>query len=336
MDVIMIKDVYIIAWKLRFFICLPTLGLFMIIIYFSKKPLVMDILIVSGLLSGIASILMMLNISDYYLAPEYYSGIFLICIAGLLIFKISLLAKFVFSFLTIFITLLFFCFNESIDFNSKFNIICVLSALAAVACASSVEKEMAARKAFIHFLSQEITNLHLEKKTKFLDLLSNRDELTGLANRRFLKKHLQRLSAQTGKGFFPVSILYADLDDFKSYNDNYGHNSGDKCLKKTAEILKEHTNRKFDLASRWGGEEFLVVLPFTTAQEAFYIAEKIRKGIENLKIEHKFSKISDRVTISIGVAFSDDSASELNNIIKKADKALYSAKNSGKNKVSLG
>jgi diguanylate cyclase (GGDEF)-like protein len=335
MDMIMIRDIYIFAWKLRFLILAPVLLICIFLIYYSKKPSVMDSSIIFCLLAGIASILIMVNTSKYYLAPQYHSGIFLICIAGLLIFKISLLAKFSFSILTILTTLFFFFFNENLVFYSKFNIISVLSALAAVACASSIEKEMTARRSFIHFLSQEITTLHLEKKTKLLDILSNKDELTGLANRRFLKKHLQRLSAQTGNGIFPVSVLYADLDNFKSYNDNYGHDAGDICLKKTAEILKNYTNRKFDLASRWGGEEFLIVLPFTTIEEAFYIAEKIRAGIENLNIENRFSDVSDKVTISIGLAFSESADSDFETIIKKADKALYFAKNSGKNMVSI-
>ncbi|MDY0360786.1 MAG: GGDEF domain-containing protein [Desulforegulaceae bacterium] len=336
MDILMINDIYIFAWKLRFFILFPIIIFCIFIIHKSKKTLTMDIAIIFSLLIGISSILLMVNTSNYYLAPQYHSGIFLICIAGLLIFKISLIGKLIFSLITIITTLIFFYFNQNLDFYSKFNIICVLTSLAAVAFVSAVEKEMSSRKSFIHFISQEITTLNLEEKTKFLGILSNQDELTGLANRRFLKKHLQRLYAQTGNGIFPVSVLYADLDNFKSYNDNYGHDAGDICLKKTAEVLKKYTKRKFDLASRWGGEEFLIVLPFTTLEEAFYIGEKIRTGIENLKIENKFSKTSNKITISIGVAFSEKSESNFDNIIKKADKALYIAKNSGKNMLVAG
>lgn len=333
MDILMINDIYLFAWKLRFFILSPLIAISIFIIYKSKKVLTMDIAIIFCLLTGISLILLMVNASEYFLAPQYHSGIFLICIAGLLIFNISLFGKLIFSFLTMITTLVFFCFNQNLEFYSKFNILCVLASLTAVALVSAIEKEMRARRAFIHFLSREITTLNLEKKTKFLGILSNQDELTGLANRRFLKKHLQRLYAQTGNGIFPVSVLFADLDNFKSYNDNYGHDAGDICLKKTAEILKKYTNRKFDLASRWGGEEFLVVLPFTTSSEAFQIAERIRTGIENLNIENKFSNISDKVTISIGIAFSDSFESDLDKIIAEADQALYAAKNSGKNKV---
>jgi|GEM_PF-3105898 diguanylate cyclase (GGDEF)-like protein len=337
MDKIMIKDIYLFAWNIRFFIMTPLSIICIYLIWKTQKPFIMNLIVTFILVSSAASLLVMVNSSDYYLAHQYHSGIFLICIAGLLIFKISFFNKIIFSVLILLTNISFFIFNTNIYPESKTNIISVLASLIAIAMIAALEREITTRKIFIKTLLQEITNYSLEKKTRYLNDLSNRDELTNLANRRFFKKHLKRLISQTGNGIFPIAVLYADIDNFKKYNDNYGHNKGDVCLKKVAQVFDAYTNRRFDLASRWGGEEFLLIFPFTGESEALIIAEKIRKAVEDLKIEHKYSDVSPYLTISIGLSCLIQSENnkkiEIDTIINEADKALYKVKNSGKNGV---
>lgn len=160
--------------------------------------------------------------------------------------------------------------------------------------------------------------------------LSVTDTLTGLYNRRYLSEYLQREYSRTQryKGNFSVAIV--DLDKFKSVNDTYGHQIGDFVLKTSAKILSS-IFRKTDMIFRYGGEEFIVLLPETTKEQAIIPFERYRRKME----EHIFSldDISLKVTASIGIADNSIEIDEENTLIKNADSALYEAKNTGRNKV---
>ncbi|MES0490839.1 MAG: diguanylate cyclase [Leptospirales bacterium] len=149
------------------------------------------------------------------------------------------------------------------------------------------------------------------------------DPLTGLSNRYHMNLVLDKWLPRAKRGDFPISVVLLDIDYFKNYNDTYGHNAGDKVLLKTAVII-ENEIREEDMAVRYGGEEFLVILPDTPVQKAGEIAERIRKSMENAKI----------VTVSAGVT-SLKSGDNLEMLIEKADKYLYEAKRSGRNKIIL-
>jgi diguanylate cyclase (GGDEF)-like protein len=219
--------------------------------------------------------------------------------------------------------------------ESKINIILVMISLCCVCLISALERESTLRKAFIYGLSKELSAHTLEKKTRLLELLSNRDELTGLANRRFLNDHLNRLVTQTENSAFPISILYVDIDNFKRYNDTYGHSAGDVCLQKVSTVFKQYANRRFDLASRCGGEEFVMVLPFTGTKEALGVAERIKTAVQALNISHETSPVSDRVTISTGIStITKTNRVTPSEALNQADQALYRAKRSGKNRVT--
>ena len=126
-----------------------------------------------------------------------------------------------------------------------------------------------------------------------------------------------------------------DLDNFKEYNDNYGHVAGDLCLQKIAQKMEATLKRPGDFCARYGGEEFVILLPETSLEGAVDIAEKIRKNIEEMEIEHISSLPSGTVTISLGVAVTDENnpVSSWEELIKDADTALYEAKNNGRNQV---
>jgi diguanylate cyclase (GGDEF)-like protein/PAS domain S-box-containing protein len=169
-----------------------------------------------------------------------------------------------------------------------------------------------------------------------LKALSTLDGLTGLVNRRHFEEYFDRewkRSVRTGK---PLSLVMCDIDYFKYYNDTYGHLQGDECLRKVAGALQKAVNRAGDLVARFGGEEFIVVLPETDPEGAVKVAEMLREKVESLKIEHKKSPVSSYLTISLGVATAvpsrEDAAREL---ISSADMALYQAKKEGRNRVSF-
>ena len=172
------------------------------------------------------------------------------------------------------------------------------------------------------------TNLELQR-------LTHSDGLTGLSNRRYLDQYLaaewrRGTRDQSGLGF-----LMIDVDDFKAYNDTYGHVAGDEVLKRVAHTLEGCVGRSSDLAARFGGEEFAVVLPGASPGGLRLLAEKIRLAIEALQIPHTGSA-SGVVTISIGAAVCVPSTSEpVTTLIEAADVGLYRAKRDGKNQVAV-
>lgn len=177
---------------------------------------------------------------------------------------------------------------------------------------------------------------HLELK-KYRDLLENYsfiDGLTGIPNRRRFDEFLSTMWLQAIRQNAPVSLIMMDVDHFKAYNDHYGHQAGDECLRTVAMELMSAKRRTTDLLARYGGEEFVCVLPATEMEGAVILAEQLRRRIETIAIPHAFSTAAEHLTLSLGTATilpcADDSPSR---IIEQADLALYRAKLAGRNRV---
>ncbi len=164
--------------------------------------------------------------------------------------------------------------------------------------------------------------------------LSTIDGLTGVSNRRTFDERLEMEWNRGLRSSAPLSLLMLDIDYFKAYNDTYGHQRGDGCLKQIASVIQETLGRSTDLLCRYGGEEFCVILPETDEAGAKIVGEKIRTVIEALKIPHSGSKILPWVTISIGAATMIPSVyTSFMTLVSNADKAVYKAKFDGRNCV---
>jgi diguanylate cyclase (GGDEF)-like protein len=174
----------------------------------------------------------------------------------------------------------------------------------------------------------------LDEANRELTRLSSVDGLTGIANRRQFDECLLREWSRGMRGGTPLSLLMCDVDFFKQYNDLYGHQAGDECLKSVGAILKESARRPADMAARYGGEEFAVILPDTETTGALLVAEEIRQGLEALAIPHGNSEIG-LVTLSIGAACTVPrrESGSAEKLLGDADLALYRAKQSGRNRV---
>ncbi len=178
--------------------------------------------------------------------------------------------------------------------------------------------------------------LLLEESNRRLKELTNKDSLTGIANRRCFDEKLEQEYFRLRRTNSKLSIILLDLDHFKDYNDCYGHVMGDDCLRQIGRVLADSINRSVDLVACYGGEEFACILPDTDIHAAVEIAEKIRQTIEGLKIEHKKSPVSKFVTASFGVTtvqYSYGTSPE--DVVAIADKLLYKAKISGRNRVEF-
>jgi len=163
-----------------------------------------------------------------------------------------------------------------------------------------------------------------------VEALAITDSLTGLYTRRYFFERLNEELNRSKKHNFKFTFLMIDIDDFKKCNDTHGHLVGDVILREVSRIIKENV-REIDLVARYGGEEFLVILPETDKKPAMFVAERIRKKIK----ENVFKAYDEalRITISAGLAAYPEDASEMEDVVEKADKALYAAKSSGKDIV---
>lgn len=171
----------------------------------------------------------------------------------------------------------------------------------------------------------------LKNYHKKLEKLADFDELTNIPNRRKFNEDFERLFSLHQRDGRPISLLFLDIDNFKSINDNIGHHAGDEVLRKTSKILRKNT-RKTDLLARWGGEEFIIALINTNINDAFDISQKIREAIAQDQELKNITSYS--VTASFGLTACSNTDS-IDSIISRADDAMYQAKQSGKNRVVL-
>ena len=160
------------------------------------------------------------------------------------------------------------------------------------------------------------------------------DELTGLPNRRGFNQQLMKEWKRTGRTNQPLTVMIIDIDYFKYYNDSKGHLAGDKLLQKVADTLKNVFKRPSDFFARYGGDEFVAVIPDTDWVGGIKLAEACRKTLEKLNIPNKSAPFLNHVTISVGIATvepTEDKNSE--ELLKTADRALYKAKSNGRNRT---
>ncbi len=202
-----------------------------------------------------------------------------------------------------------------------------------------VSIETTARKSAeikLHKMNAELESLvasrnkELEDTNKKLKITSETDFLTKLPNRRFYEHRLNENIATAKRNDTYLALLMIDIDNFKAYNDEYGHALGDTVLRNVAESIANSLQRETDFVSRFGGEEFVVLLPSTDSDSAFIIAEKIRRNIKGLDIKNAQSD-SGIVTLSIGIEALKGNKLNKDILFKNSDSALYSAKRSGKN-----
>ena len=177
-------------------------------------------------------------------------------------------------------------------------------------------------------LEEQLTQAHQQ-----MEILAMRDGLTGLLNRRAIEEYAEAEFNLTARKERALSVIMLDIDHFKSVNDQFGHKFGDHALQQVAKILKEDL-RTYDRIGRWGGEEFILILPDTQLKDAATVAERIRVRTAEMKISLENGKTFS-VHISLGVACTTNQPSSLMKLIDAADQALYQAKQTGRNRVCI-
>jgi diguanylate cyclase (GGDEF)-like protein len=176
----------------------------------------------------------------------------------------------------------------------------------------------------------------LRQLNEELSRLAVLDELTGIANRRFFNMVLEQEWGRSMRAVLPLSLILIDVDHFKNYNDHYGHQKGDECLCRLSNQFKALTKRPGDQVARYGGEEFVIILSHTETHGACAVAERLRRAVEEMQLEHPCSPVGDHVTISLGVATAIPARHTPSRVlVAAADEALYEAKRNGRNQVRV-
>jgi diguanylate cyclase (GGDEF)-like protein len=176
----------------------------------------------------------------------------------------------------------------------------------------------------------------LSKTIQDLFAKANIDVLTGIYNRRFMENNLEQIMEMLSRSNGLLSVLMIDIDFFKKYNDAYGHDQGDICLKEVAHAMSSGIMRINDFAARYGGEEFVTVLPNTDENGACVVAEKLLEIVRSLNIEHSGSTVAPFVTVSVGVTTGRVTYGQnWKSYIKRADEALYMSKKNNRNQYTF-
>jgi len=173
-----------------------------------------------------------------------------------------------------------------------------------------------------------------ERMAEKMKIVSSIDGLTGISNRRFFDETYEKEWNRAKRENQPISLIMLDIDFFKLYNDNYGHLAGDECLRQVALTITGFVKRPTDFFARFGGEEFVIILPNTESAGAIKLAKSLRLGLENREIIHAYSNASDFVTASFGISTTiPNNGMDPEQLIRFADEALYNAKKDGRNRV---
>jgi len=206
------------------------------------------------------------------------------------------------------------------------------------------QTEIHRQKQFVSALEQQVAEktaslntqaIYLMKVNRKLEVLTYQDGLTGLYNRRFFDKSLAIEINRHFRQKQPLSLIIGDIDHFKLFNDLYGHQQGDNCLKQVAQCIRTSVARATDANCRYGGEEFAIILPNTSIEQSTLVAERLCRDIEAMKIPHDKSETGAFITITLGVVtIASDESTSVEAIILSADNALYLGKSNGRNKVT--
>ncbi|NTV12943.1 MAG: diguanylate cyclase [Desulfobulbaceae bacterium] len=187
---------------------------------------------------------------------------------------------------------------------------------------------------FKNITARKVAEKELATANAALKRMTMIDGLTQIANRRCFDETLLKEWKRLSRNRLPLSLLMGDIDFFKKYNDHYGHQAGDECLRQVGKTLAGAVMRPADLAARYGGEEFVILLPEIDLQGALCVGNRILAALENLGIQHQLSSVNKSVTMSMGAAsLTPNLSQDCNHLVKLADEALYQAKNAGRNRI---
>ncbi len=324
------------TFLIRFVLVIPVLLAVLILSYCGHfKKYNQIYLSVGSIAAGLGPVITMAlvepSVGVYYLAPAIIIVLAIFCLVKLRFFYAAGCALLIFSSYIFMII-----YTDQALLPGTINNTVMFAVAILVGLVSNYFFEVRLRREYLLSRELEYRTVEVEAENRKLQKLSTIDSLTGVANRRGYDDFVNREWKRAAREKKQFSLVMADIDFFKAYNDNYGHNAGDNCLKRVADCLVEAASRPGDLVARYGGEEFVIVLSDTSSENAGALAAKARKAVESMKIEHSDSLASRYVTVSLGVAtMIPDQDLPPESLLEAADNALYVAKHDSRNCVKI-
>lgn len=293
------------------------------------------VIVASGLLAA-GSLAIIIGLSNSPLRTLAHAGFAPMLVYGNLVQRLRFRAAILLSSLILLTHIGLLAFSANAPSAAVLPIMLLNLVTAFFSLISSYEMEYEERLRFWLIESEQQLLGELDQTNSELDAMSRRDALTGCANRRQAQEALAQHLQQPGK---QVAMILLDVDHFKAYNDHYGHPAGDRCLQAVASAMQQAVPPEQGLLARWGGEEFMVLLPDASMSQAQQLAEVIRQAVHRQAIPHAASSTTPVVTVSLGVAHlrcGHSPQADQDQLQTQADQALYEAKAKGRNQVAPG
>ena len=345
-DRYMIPDVYELAVRVRLYILTPAIlsvvfaGLVLRHWWLAHTPpWLTEAIAAVGTMSVSASLGAVMLASHSALVSVYPAGLVPVLVFGNLVQRLRFryaLASTLFN-LAVCLVAMWTTLDKLLPYRvMEVPVIALLVLVAIYTLISNFNLEVDERQHFLQVERAQQLRQRLEQTQVELHQLSRLDPLTGLANRRQLEDYVSGL-VQAKPSAPGLSVMLIDIDHFKAFNDRYGHSAGDQCLRVVASALHLLMQGKHGLLARWGGEEFVIVLPSADAAAALALGESLRQRIEALAMRHEASSTAPHITISCGICVRPqvDNGPHAQALLKEADKALYAAKDAGRNRCVL-
>ncbi len=332
-DHYMIPDIYATALIVRLGIITPLLIIGMIFQKSNPPALIRERAESALIFLTALSLIFLISRSQCELSVIYHPGVSLVLIFANLVVRLRFHHGVIISFAVFFMYIAFIPFYAGNSLAIQvFNLSFLLSNMIFSIFANySLEKEK--RKNFLLIYREKKRGDSLSEENTELQSLSEKDSLTGLSNRRAMENFVIRLLSGSPLEK-SLEVILIDVDFFKKYNDTYGHQAGDTCLKAVGHTLESIIRKGHDQAARYGGEEFILILPTAEIDKLHEITQRLIDEIGRLAIPHGASPISPYVTASFGIAHGElHTYSDMENLIRRADKALYKAKTEGRNRA---
>lgn len=317
---------------------LPPAAISVLLIWREPRPLWLQrISLITGMFLILLSIALMGESAGGEFHERYLNIMLFVAITGIIIFGIPLTWTATIAFMAIGLYLVFQLRNPSLEFWSAIAGTLFFSSgiIATVVARRTIT--LLAQKTFLLELRDKIRVAELAEANSRLERLAKVDPLTGVANRRWMTETIENLWSSPAGCPSGTAVLMCDVDYFKSLNDHLGHAEGDRCLVTVASIIRDCVRRDCDQVARYGGEEFLILLPEIGEHGALAAAERIRRTVEASALPNPGSRVSQHVTVSIGVAVQTCGADDVSpeQLQRRADAALYRAKHEGRNRIAL-
>src|SRR5512133_761247 len=324
-------------WLIRYAVVCPTVIAVLAFTYASHFRRFIQPVLSLVMLVGSLGIVAMVYFDPTPAKNYYYSGILLLIMGAFTFVSLRLWYALSWALITILayeaVAIFATHTDTAILIQNTFSIIATMI----IGAFSNYLMENYLRRDFLNSILLESENQQLQKTSLELHRLSISDELTKLGNRRHFELMLDQEWMRALRFQTPISLILIDIDFFKPYNDNYGHQSGDDCLRLVAEVIGRFARRPGDTSARYGGGEIVLLLSGSGLDQAATIAEACRSSVESLEGAHSYSKVSNVVTVSAGVtSMVPDNDTSRKALVEAADKALYHAKGEGRNRVTLG